>query len=207
MSARTATESLQVTWTATVKNTLDSGKVAQASHGGVVIDADRETGVSGTQTNRAFEDTGRTLSSGASEVVDLYDFAAQDIGAGAGNDALGLALVFEEIVTVVIQCTSGAGALEIEPDATNGWSPIGTHTVATGGALRAGGTLLKDMPDEAAFDVTDASSHRVKFTANGGDLVYSIRLSGRHDDNESSSSSSSSLSSSSSSGSSSSSST
>lgn len=204
-----ASTELKIAQKATVRNTLTDAQVASVQMGGTaVVNWTLDNGVSEGEANRAWEDKNRELSSGGSEVIDLYDFAGIDIGAGAGNDALGQALILEEIVSIlIINSTSSAGDLAVEPDGTAGWSPIGSHTAATGGALPPGGILLKASRNTDAFDITDASSHRIKMTAVGGDVTYDIYILGRNDDDESSSSSSSSSSSQSSSSQSSSSST
>jgi len=177
-----------------VRNTLDDGTNIDAA-----LEADVNTtltsGVGPSMANRGWQWKSRTLASGANVVIDLYDYASLDAGAGAGNDSVGQVLTVEAIVALMIknENTVGvAGTLEIEPDATNGWTPIGTHTVATLGGLRGGGVLLKYQPDSTGFDVVDASSHRIKLTANGGDITYSVWMWGRHDDETSSSSLSSS---------------
>lgn len=197
MADRNATGQITVKMQATITNTLSNGVQASAQVGGADAFVQRfvTSGVSEDQFNRAWSSEGRTLSSSASETIDIYDAGTLDIGAGAGLDALGQAVAHEEIVAILIKQTGGTGALEIIPAVSNGWGPIGSHTVANGGALKAGGMLLKVQTDTNAFDVTDASSHRITFTANGGAVTYSIYLFARHDDDESSSSSSSSSSS------------
>lgn len=179
--------------TGTIQNTMDDG---QAASGGISSNtSDTLTpGVSANQANRAWQWKNKVLSAAASITIDLFDFAGFDMGAGAGNDIVGQALALEEIVIIQIKnenAVTAAGVLEIIPDASNGWTPIGIHTAALGGALSGGGVLLKYNPAEAGFDVTDASNHRIQLTANGGNITYSVWVLGRHDDNESSSSSSS----------------
>lgn len=179
---------------ATVQNTLDDNTVAAAAIAASISDQ-LTSGVSASQANRGWQWKEFTISSGGNQVIDLYDFAGIDIGGGAGNDAVGQAMSpIEEIVAIIVRnnnAITAAGQLEVEPDSSNGWTPIGTHTVATGGALRGQGSMSKYQPAESAFDVTDASSHRLKLTANGGDVSASVWILGRHDDDESSSSSSS----------------
>jgi len=157
------------------------------------------TGVSLNQANRAWEFEG-LINSGGFVVIDLFDYAGFDTGSGAGDDFVGQPLIVEEVVAVMIgnenaalsqDPPAGTGQLEIIPDATNGWTPIGSHTVATGGALRSQGVMIKVQPAELGFDVTDASNHRIRLDAVGGDVNYKITILGRNDDNESSSSSSS----------------
>lgn len=201
-SISTSGAKITIKFNGILRNTLDDNTVAESKHPVSDYSQSLANGVLASRANRAWQSKNRTLSSGANEVLDLYDMGTVDIGAGAGLDGNGQAVAFEEIVGIMIvneNAVGVAGQLEIEPDATNGWAPIGSHTAATGGALRGQGCLVKSQVAEAGFDVTDASSHRIKLTANGGDVTYSIYLLARHDDDESSSSSSSQSSSSSSS--------
>ncbi len=179
---------------ANVRNTLDDGQTITGSLAGSVSDA-LTSGVSANQANRGFQWKEKILASGASIVLDLYDFVNLDAGAGNGNDMVGQALVLEEITAILIvneNDVDTVGQLEVLPDpARGGWTPIGIHTVGTGGALRGGAHIQKYQPAEQGFDVSDgdAGSHRLKLSAVGGDIVYSVYILGRHDDDESSSSS------------------
>ena len=200
MSNRGATGDVRLSIQATPTNTLDDGQVVSTSCGGTIITGRLTSGVSENQIDRVWEDTSRSLASGVTETLDLYDLGSLDIGAGAGNDPLGLPNGFEEIVTLVIKQISGAGRLEINPTTpANNLAWIPSMTVVNGGALRNGAVRAWHQPGEDGLDVLDGSSHTVNFKANGGDVVYSIYILGRHDDDESSSSSTSTLSSSSSS--------
>ncbi len=200
MSARTASAVVEVGFTATITNTLIDGFPAQVALTDTTIASGTiATGTNANQANRAWVDRNRTLAENVSDVIDLYDYAGQDIGSGLGRDGLGLPLTIEEIVTIAVKHESGDGSLEIRPQPGGaGWTPIGEHTVANGGALKAGGSINKHQPHADGFGVTDGTNHLIRFTAVGGDLVYSVYVLGRHDDEESSSSSVSSESSSSS---------
>jgi len=156
-------------------------------------------GVSANQVNRAWQSEGRSIVEGAQETINVSTFDGLDIGAGDGMDALGQALDLEEIVAIVIQndgAVTAAGRLEIIPANSHGWDPIGSHTVANGGALRGQGVLIKAQVAEAGFDVAPGTTDRITMRAVGGAVTYSIYILGRHDDGESSSSSQSSSSSS-----------
>lgn len=199
MSNRSASGDVKLTTNPVIVNTMDDGQVAQCSLGGTLINDRMDDGVSEDQFNRAWEDVERSLASGASEDIDFYDLGSIDIGGGAGADALGQALTFEELVTVVIRQISGAGRLQINAtDPTNKLAWMPTMTVANGGGFRNGMALMIHNPNTDGLPVTDASSHMVRFGASGGAVVYSISILGRHDDDESSSSSQSTKSSSSS---------
>lgn len=190
---------INLTISTTVRNVISTASIAS---GGLSIQENITVanGVSASQANRAWKHEA-TLSSGASQTIDLFDYAGIDAGAGAGNDIVGQSLEVKEIVTIHIKnknTVGVAGSLEVQADATNPFNGLGEHTVANGGALKGGGFLLKHQPDTDAFQIIDGSQHRIKLTANGADVDYSILLLGRHDDDESSSSSSVSSSSSSS---------
>lgn len=180
---------LRLSLSATNKVTLTGGRASTGansfSSSPVVLSG---TGIS--EANRVWEYSA-TLVEAATLVVDLYDFGSLDAGAGAGKDNLGQSMALDEIVAIAIMNESTSVStdsdsdsdtlpcLSIEPDATNGWSPIGTHTNATGGALQSGGVLFKMQIEETAFPVVDGSSHRIKLTAVGGDIDFKILVIGR----------------------------
>ncbi len=188
----------------TVRNamTITSAPVAQSPVMSTNEDS-LDSGVSVGEANRAWK-WESVLNSGSNLVFDLFDLTTLDAGAGAGDDFLGQPISpFEEIVCILIKNANPAstllGTLEIIPDATNGWTPIGSHTTATGGALRSQGILVKYNPAEEGFDINDGVSNRIRLDAVGANIAIEVVLLARHDDNESSSSSSSSSSNSSSS--------
>ena len=193
MSTRSAESEVKLIFSSTIKNTLADGQIAQVTVGDTVISGKLQDGIETSQVSRCWADKSRSLGTGLTEDIDLYDFAGEDIGAGDGNDGLGLPLAIEEIVTFLIKHVSGAGRLELNPTNPSNYATwIPSLTVANGAALKAGGIFLMHQPHTDAFDITDASSHMVRLGANGGDVVYDIYILGRHDDNVSSSSSSSS---------------
>jgi hypothetical protein len=181
-------------------NTLaDGSSQSTVTHPSWNFSKSLTSGVSANQANRAWQETSGSIANGAQETISLADFAGKDIGGGIGNDALGQAMDLEEIVCIAIvneNLITAAGVLEILPANSEGWDPIGIHTVALGGALRGQGALVKVQLAEAGFDVTGTNNHRITLKANGGPVSYSMYVLGRHDDGESSSSSQSSSSSS-----------
>lgn len=194
MSDRSLTSpKLNLKISAVVTNTLSDASTVTVSQPNLAYSKTLTSGVSDSQANRGWQSLNRTIVAAHQETLDLYDLAAVDIGADAGRDAVGQLVVFEEIVAIAIvneNLSTAAGQLEILPAASEGWAPIGSHTVANGGALYGQGVLLKCQVAEAGFDVA-GSSHRLTLRASGGDVAYSIYLLARHDDEESSSSSSS----------------
>jgi len=194
-----ASGSVKLTVKATIQHEMTDGQKATCAHDVTPINTSYDDGVDADQANRVWEERDRELANGASDTIDFYNLVNQNIGAGDGNDSLGQALTFEELVLVSItNSEDSTGSLEIEPGASNGMTALGSHTVANGGALPPGANFTKHFPGANALNVTSALKN-VKFTANGGALEYNIYLLGRHDDEESSTSSLSSLSTSSSS--------
>jgi len=192
MGTRSATSEVKLSFQSTIKNTLTNGDSASASISGTLLTGKIETGVSANQADRAWRSTARAISSGATEDIDVFDLAGVDIGAGAGNDAVGQAMSLEEIVTIIIKHTGGDGQLEIMPaNPANALAWMPSLTVANGGALKNGGVLMLHNPNTDAFDVQDGVSNVIRLGANGDDLTYALYLLGRSDDEESSSSSSS----------------
>lgn len=192
MATRSAESEVKLIFSATIKNTLTDGQVAQVTVGDTIISGKLQDGIDANQANRCWADKDRTLASGNTVDIDLYDFAGEDIGAGDGNDGLGLALALEQIVTFIVYQSSGAGRLELMPtNPTNYCTWMPSLTVANGAALKAGGLFMLHQPAAGGLDITDASSHKIRVGANGGAIVYDIYVLGRHDDEASSSSSSS----------------
>lgn len=188
---------MQLTLVTTLQNTLDDGNVVSVKHPNLSYNPQITNGLGANQANRGWQVISRTLENGSSEDIDIYDLAGIDIGAGAGNDGVGQAVVYEEIVGIAIlnnNPVTSSAELEFQPSTQNGWTPIGIHTKALGGSLKGQGLAFKSQLADTAFEVDDGSSHRIKFTANGGSVDYSIYLLPRSDTEESSSSSSSSVS-------------
>jgi len=179
-------------------NTLTDGSKSKIAHPAVSYAPALADGVSAGQCNRAWQAKSRTLSSGDIVTIDVNDFEGFNIGGGNGNDALGQAMDLEKIVSIVItndNAVGAAGILEVYPSVSEGWTPIGTHTIATEGALHGQSCIAKINPSATAFDVTDVS-HRITLRATSGDVTFSAYIQGRSDDEESSSQSSKSSSSS-----------
>lgn len=180
---------LRLSLSATNKVTLTGGRASTGSNA-FLSNPLVTSGIGISEANRVWEYSA-TLVEAATLVVDLYDIGSLDAGAGAGKDNLGQVMAIDEIVAIAVMNESVSVStdsdsdsdtlpcLSIEPDATNGWSPIGSHTVATGGALQSGGVLFKMQIEETAFPVVDGSSHRIKLTAVGGDIDFKILVIGR----------------------------
>ena len=199
MSNRSATGKVQITAQCDLLNTLNNtGKSSSSQVGAANIINDKFTvsGVKTGQINRAWENTDISLAAGATLTINMNGFGGQDIGAGAGNDALGIALDMGEIVLIVVKNTStedgtatGGPMLEVKPSTASGWTAIGTHTVALGGAIPPGGCLIKYAPGEGGFDIDLGTADHFDLVAPGNAVKCSVTIFGRNDDDESSSTS------------------
>lgn len=189
MSNRSATATINLKFQAQIVNTLTNSSRTAANILADLLSGEIPDGINSGQSNRAWCSEDRALASGANETLDLYQMSNIDIGAGTGKDALGQDCLFEEITVVIIKQVTGDGRLQIEPGTTNPLTALGSHTVATDGALRSGGLFVKIELGDSGINLS-AGAKNVKFTASGGALTYSIWILGRHDDDESTSSSS-----------------
>lgn len=204
MGTRSADGNIQIKMNASISNLLSDGQVTgSASVGSTQVNKKMTNGVSAGNWNRAWSRQAHVLTAGNTEDIDIYDFAGIDIGAGAGNDAIGQAMALEEIVGILIIPTAGTGSLETMPsNPANYWTPMPSLTVAKGNALKVDAGLAMWSHGEDGFDVNDGVSNVIRIGAISTNMTYDLYVFGRHDDNESSSSSTSSQSSSASSSSS-----
>ena len=184
---------LTIKLTASVQNTLLDGSsvaITQPNFSFIPVIKD---GIEANQASRGWQYSG-SLDLDDEYIFNLYSLAETDIGAGVGKDALGQTIVFENIVGIFIFNENDVGTpgrLEITPSHSDGWKPIGSHTVANGGALAGQGMLAKLQLEAGGFDVNSLNSYRLSLHAANGPVDFSIYLLARHDDDESSSSSSS----------------
>ena len=133
-------------------------------------------GTGANQFNRTWQMVARDLANAATENLDVYDFAAFDIGAGAGLDSLGQSMALAEVVGILI-INNGPGKLEVDTSVANGW----TNFLASGAqpVLNAGGQISRYEPTDPAMAVADGSNHLIKFTASVDDLTYDVHILGR----------------------------
>jgi hypothetical protein len=139
---------------------------------------------SGTTANKAdmvWCDNARTITSGNTEDIDVYDLAAFDIGGGAGKDAVGLSWVAVEITTILVtSSTASVGDLHVGGKAaTTAWnSPFNSDDDALV-VVKPGGMFMLHAPTDAAYAVADTTNHLLTMGASGGNVTYSVMLVGR----------------------------
>lgn len=111
----------------------------------------------------ALEDYSLTVASGNLD-IDLYDLGSIDLGAGAGEDALGLTHANAKIHLVAIQNKeiTGGGTLRIDGGVTGHWTGILPASATLD--IPQGGFLVVQFGD-AGSTVTDATNHMLRLSA------------------------------------------
>src|SRR4051794_19616188 len=102
---------------ALVQNVIDGGNAdaASAALGKLLVPTTAlTTGTTADKADSIWQDTSRTLASGATENINVYSFTGIDIGGGAGKSPLGVANTFVEIVGLLIRnLSTSAGTLKV----------------------------------------------------------------------------------------------
>ena len=163
-----------------VSHLADDGNLSSVTLGEWIVRTRLEDGTGDSQVSRALEYSA-TLTDGSTDDINVRTMAGVDVGAGAGNDALGQTWSITEIVALAIEHSAGTGQLEImatDPSNKLAWVP--TLSVANGSALKLNGLLVMYQPDASAFVVSDDTWETLRLTANGGSVTYNIYMLARH---------------------------
>jgi hypothetical protein len=169
-----------------------SAQIRNDVSGSVVVSADQgftftpltalATGTAANQADRIWQSRGRALADGTNEDLDIYDFAGLDIGAGAGEDAVGQPMILAEVVALMIVNTSTTAAtITIGGEgSTAAWnSPFGGSDTNTIGPIPPGGCLLLFSPKDGGWPVADTSNHLLQVAAAGAAATYDIVILGK----------------------------
>lgn len=167
------------TFAATMQNLINTDNPASVKNSfAFTPETTFTTGTGANQFDRPWFAEGRTINSGNSEDLDLYDLASFDIGAGAGVDALGQAMTNAELVALAIwNRASSVGTLFIGAKNTTAAFQSLFHVNGmlddTAGTLIApGGMVAWVNPQNPAYVITDATNHLLKLAASGGNVTY-----------------------------------
>ena len=111
----------------------------------------------------ALEDYSLTVASGNLD-IDLYDLGSIDLGAGAGEDALGLTHANAKVHLVAIQNKeiTGGGTLRIDGGVTGHWTGILPASATLD--IPQGGFLVVQFGDIGST-VTDTTNHMLRLSA------------------------------------------
>lgn len=178
-----STISAQAILRATVLNTADGAVLtASAAHGAAQAVTFTASGTGAGQADRFWQSTGRMLTSGGSEDLDVYDLASLDIsGAGAGRDALGQVWTVAEIAGILVyNRPTSAGDLLIGGKGTAAaWSIWLNNNDDAELTLKPSGIFLLASTNDPAWAVADTSNHLLTMLASGGAVTYDVYLLGR----------------------------
>lgn len=167
---------------ATLENTINGGERTASVAQGLSHSPTKQTsGTSNNQSDRIWFSPGRTLTSGSSETIDVYDFGSLDIGGGAGKDALGQAMALAEIngLQIIVRATS-TGSLVVGGDGTTAcWNSLFAGDDDGKITLPPGAPFQVHCPSDPGWAVADTSNHLFKLEAVGGNVTFDITILGR----------------------------
>jgi len=138
----------------------------------------------GTTTDKAdifWGSKGRSLSGATSEDIDVFDFGTINLGAGAGENAIGGSVTQIDIVLVIVENNStSTGNLTVgNKNAATAWAtPFNGVDTAAVGPIPPGGFFIFGAGADPAFAVSDTSDHLLTMTSSA-DLTYDIFIVGR----------------------------
>ena len=181
MGTQAASANLSVDIRAIVSNDMGNSTGTPTFLIGELITKSLTDGTSANQIDRVFSHRCRTLTSGNNSDIDVFDFAGEDAGAGAGNDALGQAVSLVEVVVLMVvnQATSvGNAVVGGEGSAAAFNAPFGGSDTATV-TVRPGGLVLFVATVDPAYAVADSSNHLLRINALGGNITYDVHIFGR----------------------------
>lgn len=141
-------------------------------------------GTAANQAQRCWESRGRTLTSGNTEDIDVYDFGSIDIGGGAGKDAFGQAMALTSVKAFYVKnLSSSAGTLTFGGKGTAAaWDSFFGATANNAYDsfinLAPGAGFGYINPNANGLTVTDTSNHLLTIGASGGNITYDIVIIG-----------------------------
>lgn len=175
--AASATGSVKITVTGELKNTLTDTQVVTTTVG-TNPSINLTSGTGALMFNRGWQSKNRALVSAATLSVDMYDLGALDLGTGAGEDALGLALACSAVVCLCVEnLSTSAGTLLVGGEGSAAaWNSIFNGVDTAKLSLPPNSGVCIWAVGATAFPVADTSNHLLKFEASGGDCSYNITV-------------------------------
>lgn len=179
--AASATGSVRLAITGNLANTLTDLTVVPATIGGE-RNLDFTSGTGANQFNRGWKKHSWALTDTSSFNLDLYDLGSADIGAGAGEDPLGLTQANTELVGMYVSsATTSVGSILIGGEgSTAAWNSMlavsGTASDTAQIKLLPGAVLVVVAPLASAYAIADTSNHLLKFLASGGAVTFDVDL-------------------------------
>ena len=187
MATRSLTGKFLVGITGHYKNTLtsagESGEINTIEFGDRYAE-NFTGGTAANQANRVWESRARTLTSGNTEDIDVYDFGSLNIGGGAGKDVHGGAIALTSIKAFYIKNHSDSAGTVVfgGKGASTAWD---SFFGATAGNVydskfnvAPGACVAYINPGANGLTVTDSTNHLLTIAASGGDVEYDILIIG-----------------------------
>lgn len=173
--AASATGSIKVTLTGDLKNALTDGQ-SVSTQIGTSPSLSLTSGTGLNQFNRGWQSKNRALLAAASENIDLYDLGSLDLGAGAGEDSLGLTIAATGLVALCVEnLSTSAGNLIVGGlGATTAWNDAFNADDDAAIKLPPNSGVLLWAVGATAWAIADVSNHLLKIAASGGNCSYNI---------------------------------
>ncbi len=167
---------------ASLENVIDGVVSATVAMGKEFSPATRlGSGTTANNADRYYQDASRALTSGTDEDLDLFDFGARDIGAGAGRSPLGQLNTWAELVSIlVVNEATSAGDCHVGGEGSAAaFNTLFNGVDASLVVVKPGGIFFMFAPTDPAYAIADSTNHLLTVAAVGGDITYSIYLIGR----------------------------
>lgn len=180
MGTRTATGNISVSVQGTPANALSADDVSVSVLMSLAVNEALTSGTGASNTDRVWQDKGRSLAVGT-EDIDVFDFAGEDVGAGAGLDALGQAITLAEIMCIFVRNRSTNGAiLDIGgKSATTAWNSLFVADDDAKLRIHPTGFACIGSVADPAYAVADTTNHLLTMTASVATVTYDIMILGR----------------------------
>jgi hypothetical protein len=175
--AASATGSARLSITGNLVNTLTDSTIVPATIGND-RNLDFTSGTGANAFNRGWKKHEWALADAATVNLDLYDLGSLDIGAGVGEDPLGLTQANTELVGMMIdsEITSVGSVMIGGEGSAAAWQSLfhvsGTLNDTAGLKLLPGAVLVLIAPLASAYAIADTSNHLLKFAAAGGAVEF-----------------------------------
>lgn len=171
--------SLTANMSATIAGTYSNDSTGAVDTINIVEKSALSNGTTANKAQRTWESLGRTISTGSSETLDVFDLGSIDIGAGAGLDSLGQALAFSGIKGLYIKNSeTSTGTLTVGNESSAAtWNAFFASDTGSF-ALVPGASILIQDPSALGMAVNDSSNHLLKMADSSGGLTYDIVIIG-----------------------------
>lgn len=150
MARTISSPQIRAVLSATLNNSIDGGaQGATCAQGKTFTPATTlSNGTGANQADTVWGDSGRALSSAATENIDVFDLGSINIDGGAGKDSLGQAVANVEIVGILIHHESGTGTLLVGGEGSAAtWNSLFNSDDDAKAVVKPGGFMMFSPPE------------------------------------------------------------